>query len=187
MIKVAIVGNIACGKSTAEKYIESKGYPVLDTDKVCHSLLQELPEVKTAFNNYEVFENGAISRDKLGRLVFDNPVLKAKLENILYPEVTKEILKFFGNCKNSKYAFVSAPQLFEAEMENLFDKIMFIYCDDEIRLSRLLQRNSYSREYAKTRMNAQQNQNLKAQKSDWVIYNNSSVEDLYKAINEVIG
>ena len=102
MIKVAIVGNIACGKSTAEKYIESKGYPVLDTDKVCHNLLTELPDVKNFFKNYDVFEDGVISREKLGRLVFDNFELKTQLENILYPAVKSAILKFFDDNKNFK-------------------------------------------------------------------------------------
>ena len=38
MIRIALVGNIASGKSTVEKILTEKyGYSVLDTDKACHS------------------------------------------------------------------------------------------------------------------------------------------------------
>ena len=39
MIRVALVGNIASGKSTVEAILQQFGYLVLDTDKVCHKLL----------------------------------------------------------------------------------------------------------------------------------------------------
>ena len=68
--------------------------------------------------------------------------------------------------------------LFEANMTDLFDKIIFIYADDDIRLKRLLLRNGYSVDYAKARLNSQMRQEEKAQKSDYVINNNGSIEEL---------
>lgn len=63
-------------------------------------------------------------------------------------------------------------------MTDLFDKIIFVYTNDEIRLKRLLLRNGYSVEYAKARLNSQMRQEEKAQKSDYVINNNGSIEEL---------
>jgi dephospho-CoA kinase len=71
-------------------------------------------------------------------------------------------------------------------MQDLFDKIMFVYCDDELRLERLIARNNYSKEYAQTRMAAQESQDLKVKKSDYVIYNNDSIVELDKQVNSVI-
>ena len=68
-------------------------------------------------------------------------------------------------------------------MTDLFDKIIFIYADDDIRLKRLLYRNGYSVEYAKARLNSQMRQEKKTQKSDYVINNNGSIEELIKNIN----
>ena len=79
MIKAALVGNIASGKSAAENILLKLGYKVLDTDKVCHKLLYELDEIAVVFRDFDVFENGKISREKLGKLVFDIPDLKQKL------------------------------------------------------------------------------------------------------------
>lgn len=74
--------------------------------------------------------------------------------------------------------FVGIPLLFEANMTDLFDKIIFVYTNDEIRLKRLLLRNGYTLDYAKARINSQMRQEEKAQKSDYVINNNGSIEEL---------
>lgn len=186
MIKVALVGNIASGKSTAEEYLKDLGYPVLDTDKVCHKLLDELDDVKEAFALYDIFNVDKISRKKLGNLVFTDARLRKILEDILYPHVKIEIAKFFAENIASKYAFVGAPMLFEAKMQDLFDKVLFIYADDEIRLERLMKREGYSKQYAKIRLEVQGSQDEKVQLSDWVVYNNSTVSELKKQIAKLV-
>lgn len=179
MIKFALCGNIASGKSTVQKLLENQGYRVLDTDKVAHELLTvNNSELFLEFKKFDVFENGEFSREKLGKLVFTNKKIKQKLENILHPQIREKIKEFFEQNQNEKYLFVGIPLLFEANMTDLFDKIIFIYADDDIRLKRLLLRNGYSVEYAKARLNSQMRQEEKAQKSDYVINNNGSIEEL---------
>lgn len=179
MIKFALCGNIASGKSTVQKLLENQGYKVLDTDKVAHELLTvNNSELFLEFKKFDVFENGEFSREKLGKLVFTNKEIKQKLENILHPQIREKIKEFFEQNQNEKYLFVGIPLLFEANMTDLFDKIIFIYADDDIRLKRLLLRNGYSVEYAKARLNSQMRQEEKTQKSDYVINNNGSIEEL---------
>jgi dephospho-CoA kinase len=67
---------------------------VLDADKVCHNLLF-CDEIKEAFKDLDIFDNSEISREKFGKLVFANPELKQKLEDILYPMVKIKIAEFF--------------------------------------------------------------------------------------------
>lgn len=192
MIRIALVGNIASGKSTVEKFLTEKyGFSVLDTDKACHFLLEKLSaKIIQEFKNYEILdENGRLSREKLGKVVFYNEDLKTKLENILYPNLRVEINRYFEEHKSEEIVFVAIPLLFEANMENLFDKIMFVYCNDEIRLERLIKRNNYTREYAQKRLNSQLSQEEKVEKSDIIIQNNSDKialeQEIDKALNKL--
>lgn len=192
MIRIALVGNIASGKSTVEKFLTEKyGFSVLDTDNACHFLLEKLSaKIIQEFKNYEILdENGRLSREKLGKVVFYNEELKTKLENILYPNLRVEINRYFEEHKSEEIVFVAIPLLFEANMENLFDKIMFVYCNDEIRLERLIKRNNYTREYAQKRLNSQLSQDEKVEKSDIIIQNNSDKialeQEIDKALNKL--
>ncbi len=187
MIKVAITGNIASGKTSVQKIIQQSGYRVIDTDKIGHKLLDSLPEVKGAFAGYDILtEHGNISREKLGEIVFTNPELKVKLEKIIHPAVKQEVLNFFEQNGLEEAVFVSIPLLFESDMRNIFDRVLLIYADDAIRKERLLSRNKYSQEYAQLRMNSQMPQDEKKHLSDFVIYNNGTLADLEKSTGKFL-
>nr|MCR5265415.1 dephospho-CoA kinase [Cyanobacteria bacterium RUI128] len=127
-----------------------------------------------------------LSKEKLGKLVFNNNDLKLKLESIVHPLIKEEIESAFNVYADEEAIFVSVPLLFESGLESLFDKIVFIKSDYDIRLKRLIVRNGYSKEYAKIRLAAQADQEDKAQKSDYVIENNGTKEDFQKKIEKFI-
>ena len=182
MIKFAITGNIACGKSTVENILKMKGYKVLDTDIVGHNMLQNNKSVGLAFKDCDIFDGENISREKLGKIVFNNPEKLKKLNSILHPQIKKEIEKFFDLNKSENKVFVSIPLLFEAKMQDLFDKIIFIYAEDSIRLKRLINRNGYEKDYALKRLASQLPQEEKMKKCDIIINNNGTIEDLAQQI-----
>lgn len=187
MISIAIVGNIASGKSTVENVLRKKGYKVFDSDIIAHEVLDDLSEkILEAFKGYDISENGKISRQKLGALVFDDKNLKEKLENIVHPEIKVRIKKIFEENKLEKYIFVSIPLLFEVGWRNLFDKILFIYTEDKIRLNRLMQRNNFTKDEALARIKSQLPQEEKVKVSDFIINNNHSIDVLQKYIERFI-
>ena len=158
--------------------------------KECEKLIKKYNlnmKVIEAFSSYDILDgNQNISREKLGKIVFSNLKLKTKLESILHPQIRKEILKFFEINKSQKIVFVAIPLLFEANMQDLFDKILFVYTNDEIRLERLIARNKYTKEYAQIRLNSQLSQDEKVKKSDYVIYNNSTKGELKEKVLKVL-
>ncbi len=187
MKKTAICGNIASGKSSVQKILENKGFKVLDTDDVSRKLLTvKNKELYEAFKNYDVFENGEFSRYKTGKLIFSDEKARKLIASIMHPQIRKEIELFFDRHKNEDRVFVAVPLLFESKMENLFDEIIFIYTNDDIRLERLIKRNNYTKEHALARMNSQLPQDEKVKLCDYVIYNNDNFEELEKQVFKLI-
>ncbi len=179
MIKVAITGNIASGKSAVQKIIQEQGYKVLDSDLVGHELLDKIPEIKTLFNEDDILNSdGKINREQLGKIVFGNKDKKIELEQIIHPAIKDEIMKFFDLNKSETAVFVGIPLLFESNMRDIFDKAVLIYTDDVTRKKRLILRNNYTPEYADARMAAQMSQDEKKLLCDYIIYNNGTLSDL---------
>jgi dephospho-CoA kinase len=191
MIKVAITGNIASGKSQIEKIISGLGFKVIDTDKVNHEILEKdlsaISEIKKTFQKYDILDKkNNISRQKLGEIIFSDPIKKTQLEKILHERINKKIQEFFNKNKNEIMVFVSIPLLFETNQENNFDKIIFVSADENTRLQRLIKRNGYSLEYAKKRIISQEKEENKIAKSDFIIYNNSDLANLTNQVFNTI-
>lgn len=188
MIKVALTGNIASGKSSVQKIIEMSGFDVLDTDEVGHGLLSvKNSELMKAFGSENVLDtDGNFDRKKLGELVFNSPEKLELLNSIIHPQVRKEIEGYFEQQQDAPFVFVAIPLLFETGMEDLFDKIIIVYAEDELRLKRLIARNGYTRDYAKKRMLSQIPQEEKFALVDYIIDNNGTEEDLFNSTREVL-
>lgn len=186
MIKVAITGNIASGKSKVGEIISDLGYKVYDADKIAHEILYSSNEVLEAFKNFDILENGKISRVKLGNIVFNNKRMKQKLEDIIHPQIRENIKEIFKTNQNEQYVFVGIPLLFEANMQDLFDKIVLVYCDDEIRKTRLMKRNNLTTEQAIARINSQKSQDEKINLVDYVIKNETTIEVLREQVKNCL-
>ncbi len=188
MLKIAIVGNIAAGKSSVEKLLKGKNFKVYDTDLLCHDILDNSKDkIIETFSDYDILdENNNISRKKLGDIVFEHTEYKNKLEGIIYPQLKENLTEIFKNNQSENFLFISIPLLFEVGWENLFDKILFVYADDDLRLKRLMARNSLTEEQAKKRLLSQKPQEDKIKKSDFIIRNNDDILSLQKEIDEFI-
>ena len=187
MLRVAIAGNIASGKSCVESILSSKGFEVYDTDLIAHDILATSYKVREAFKNFDILNyKGEISREKLGKVVFSNPEMKKVLEGIIHPEVRNELNRIFNLSSNEKFVFVSIPLLFEAHFEDMFDKSILVMADDSVRLERLMKRNDLSKEDAQLRIDSQMPQGEKVKRVDYVIKNDSSFENLKIEIDNLL-
>lgn len=191
MIKVAVTGNIASGKSCVEEYIKQSGYKVIDADKINHEILSYdeniIRKIKNLFTGYDILSNeGNLSREKIGKIVFSDKEKMKQLENILYKEISKRINRFFEENKSESIVFVSAAMLFESGFYKDYDKIIFVSASSDIRKKRLIERNNYTEEYAQKRISAQECEEEKIKKSDFVIENNTDLCELKNKTLEVL-
>ena len=185
MIKIAIAGNIASGKSAVEGFFKAKGYDVIDTDKIGHEILNSsADEIIKAFEGVDISANGKIDRKKLGAVVFSSYPARKKLENIVHPLIRRRLVDYFAAHSEEKVILVAIPLIFEAKMEDLFDKIIFVFADDETRLERLMARNSLTKDEAMKRINSQMSQFMKLEESDYVFHNNGTLENLKNQVND---
>ena len=105
MIKVAVTGNIASGKSKVGEILKDLGYKVFDTDKIAHEILYSSKEVLEAFKDYDILENGEISRQKIGNIIFNNQEMKNKLENLIHPKIREKLNEIFSANNQEKYVW----------------------------------------------------------------------------------
>ena len=168
----------------------SMGFKVIDADKINQNLLYKNAdvknEIKSIFGSSVFDENGAVSKQKLGAIVFSSDIKRKQLENILHKRIIEKINIFFDENKNEKLVFASVPLLFEAEWESYFDKIILVCAPEKERLKRLMHRNGSTEAEALKRIKAQSPETDKIKKADFVIYNNSSLENLKKAVINII-
>lgn len=182
MLKIAITGNIASGKSLVEEQFRSLGIEIVDADKIAHDILGEKIKILQACFGDEIIKQRKISREKLAKIIFSDAKKKQKLESIIHPEVKNRIMDFF---KDKKFAIASIPLLYEVGWEGLFDKVILVTAKDNTRLKRLTQSRKLSKEQAKIRMKAQMNQGEKIKKADFIIDNNGTPEETFAQVKTV--
>lgn len=185
---IGITGSIACGKSTVSNYLKSKGYIVIDADRIGHEALDDdyvKEKLIVAFGN-EILEDNKINRQKLGELVFGNSSNLNVLNSIIHPEIRKKILEKIDKNNDKELIFIDVALLFEAKFDVLVDKIIVVYVDKNTQLTRLMKRNSISKKEALSRIVSQMSPIEKAKLGDYTVNNNLDVINTYEQVDKVL-
>lgn len=185
---IGITGSIACGKSTVSNYLKSKGYIVIDADRIGHEALDDdyvKEKLILAFGN-EILEDNKINRQKLGELVFGNSSNLNVLNSIIHPEIRKKILEKIDKNNDKELIFIDVALLFEAKFDDLVDKIIVVYVDKNTQLTRLMKRNSISKKEALSRIVSQMSPIEKAKLGDYTVNNNLDVINTYEQVDKVL-
>jgi dephospho-CoA kinase len=185
-LAVAITGGIGAGKSEALEAFRRHGAAVLSSDEVVHRLLREDEDVKRAvverLGERVLDSDGEIDRERVGELVFADPLELDWLERLLHPRVSAEYLRWrdeLGRLPDPPAVCATeVPLLYEVGAEKSFDAVVVVTASPEVRVTRHI-RPMHDRE---RRLLSDEE---KATRADFVYVNDGSLEDLDAFVSEV--
>lgn len=189
---IGLTGGIATGKSTADKFFERKGIPIIDTDQIAHHIYDPgkiaWKEIKDEFGEQVVNFDQTINRQVLGKIVFSDPDKMQKLNHITHPQVLIEVKNKITEFEkvDTPIVVLDVPLLYESGYENLCDQVIVITLPEKLQIKRLIKRNNLNYEDALKRINSQMPLAQKAKLADYVVDNSGSVNDLDEQLSEVL-
>jgi dephospho-CoA kinase len=185
-LTIGLTGGIAAGKSEALAAFSRLGAATLSSDAVVHELLDSEPLLGSLIERWgpEVAPEGTADRNRIGEVVFADPEQLAWLEEQIHPLVAERMAEWLGSLPaGTEVAVVEVPLLFEGGRHGVFDTTVAVVSDDEVRRERAAARGHALVDEREAR---QLSQEEKAARADHVVENNSSVEDLERALSALV-
>ncbi len=175
MLKVALTGGIATGKSYVLDRLRARGVPCLDADVLSHEAFNPGTGVTRAvarrFGDGVLDAQGGVDRTVLGPIVFADPSARRDLEAIVHPAVYRAIadgLRALETAGQASVAVVDVPLLYETGRAGDFDAVVATMCPRPIQRARLMARGLTAGD-ADQRLDAQWPADQKAARADFVI------------------
>lgn len=169
---IGITGGIGSGKSTIAKQLREMGYAVYDTDSEAKRLIVEATHVRQQIEQLfgsEAYKDGVYQTALVAQRVFADHSLLAKLNAIVHPAVKADIMCWaqkinhatprYTMLHNTTPCFVECAILYQAGFDSLCDKVVAVTAPEEIRLERVMKRDSSTIEKVRARMRAQEIEN----------------------------
>jgi dephospho-CoA kinase len=192
MIKVALTGGIATGKSHVLDLLRKRGVPCLDADSLAHGVMAPGTEATSAiaarFGADMLAADGSVDRAKLAPVVFADAAARRELEAIVHPPVYRAIaagLRAFELISQPPLAIVDVPLLFETGAEKTFDRVIVTACPPDVQFARLKNRGLTEVE-ARARLAAQGSTDEKAARADYVVRTDGSFADTERQVDQII-
>jgi dephospho-CoA kinase len=187
---VGLTGGIGAGKSEALRALEELGAATLSTDAVVHELLQE-PQVRDLVVERlgdGVAPDGEVDRSLVAERVFEDAGDRAWLEGVLWPRVGERVLAWKAQVDaadpSPPAAVVEVPLLFESGMEDAFEHTIAVIADEEVRERRAAGRGQAA---VASRAGRQLPQTEKAERAEFVVRNDGSLDELKQSLSRVLG
>ena len=192
MLKIALTGGIATGKSYVLEQFRRRGVPCLDADSLAHGVTAAGTEATSAiaarFGADILGADGSIDRARLGSVVFADAAARRDLEALVHPAVYRAIaagLRAFELIDAPPLAVVDVPLLYETGHAEEFDRVIVTACAPEIQLARLLKRG-LSEDHARQRIAAQWPTEKKAARATFVIRTDGTFEETDRQVELVL-
>jgi dephospho-CoA kinase len=189
---VGLTGGIASGKSTVAKILERLGAAIVNADVLAREVVEPDQEawkdIVARFGPDVLQPDQTLDRQKLRRVIFNDPDARKELEAIIHPRVRALAEQKFRQHGAAGFAIVvyEVPLLFEAKIHQWLRPVILVACDVETQRRRLEQRDQIDSAAAQKIIDAQMSLEEKRRLADYVIENNGSLSDLERQVREVL-
>jgi len=186
MLKIGITGGIGSGKSTVCNLFKCLEVPIFNADEAGHRLLAEdsyvIEQVQHIFGK-EVITEGKPDRKKIAEIVFTNPEKLTQLNAIIHPAVWKNFNEW-ATKQTSIYIIDEAAILYETGIYKQLDSTVLVIAPEQLRIQRVMQRDSMDEASVKNRMKNQWSDEDKRKIANFVI-TNDDINPLLPQVMEI--
>lgn len=191
MLRVALTGGIATGKSYVARRMRAAGVPVVDADVLAREVVAPgtpgLEAIVARFGAGVLGADGTLDRARLADIVFRDPAARRDLEAIVHPAVRAAIDRFFeALLPSTPFGVADIPLLFETDRAGEFDAVVVAACAPDLQITRVIARDGASREQALQRLAAQLPIAEKVRRADYVIDTSGPFGATDAAVDELL-
>lgn len=184
---IGLTGGIGSGKTTIAKYFQSFGIPVYIADDEARKIMESadiIEAIKKEFGS-SVFDNDLLNREKLAKIVFNEPIKLEKLNRIVHPAVKKHFDQWILQQESAPFIIYEAAILFESGRHKDCDLIITVTAPLESRIQRVVARDQSNRDLVLKRIKSQWTDKQRIEGSDFVIHN-SSIENAKSDADKIL-
>lgn len=176
---VGITGGIGSGKTSLANLFRQAGYSVYDADERARNLQNEdesLRQTITALIGSKAYlPSGELNRRWVANIVFNNPKLLLQLNEAVHPVVKQDFLRWAADRQEAKILFLESAILFESGFWTLFDKIINVTADKELRIQRVMKRDGITRQQVIERIERQLPEEERNARSHFILSTNQDL------------
>ncbi len=193
MLKVALTGGIATGKTYVREKFESLGVPTIDADVLARDAVRPssptLQLVVKRFGRDILLPDGTLDRMKLATIIFADEQARKDLEGLIHPAVYTAIAAWLVRLVTKgapPIAIADVPLLYETGNAAEFDRVVVSACSVDKQISRVMERDGLSEDEARQRLAAQLPIADKMRRADYVVDTNGSFENTDRQVVDVL-
>lgn len=174
MLKIGLTGGIGSGKTLVGEVFSALNVPVYIADQEAKRLMETAPELRTSLEKLfgsQAYNGDHLNKRYIGEIVFNDKEMLARLNNIVHPAVHADFERWAEQYRTLPYVIEEAAVLFESDGAERMNKTIFVKASEQIRISRVMERDSVTGEQVQARMRNQWSDEKKEKLADFIIYN----------------
>lgn len=185
---IGLTGGIGSGKTSVAKILEEQGFPIYLSDNRAKDIVNENADLIQKIKNLlgeDAYIDGIYNRKYVADIVFNDKSKLEELNHLIHPAVAIDFENWV-NAQDSKFLFKETALLFELGLHKKCYKSLLVTADENARIKRVMDRDGKTYREVETVIEKQMSEREKIKKADFVIYNNSSFEDLEMTTKDFI-